>query len=208
MKEISIYSSITAGYDNHNKHNNRTMFSDYSKFIDPRLNAKIYKILSHRFIHTEFSIWVDGNVRLNCKPELLVDMMEDKDILVFKHPDRNCIYKEANKCKELELDNSQVIDSQMNRYRRLQWGDEKGLGSCRIIVRRNTENISLLNCKWWAEITAGSVRDQLSFPVIYDGSVKYIEHPDSYDNKFFTVFSHANIGIIERIKRKASKIIF
>jgi hypothetical protein len=197
MKKIQVYSSITANYDKH-INDNRRLFLHYSKFKDPRLNAKIYKILPHYFMDTDFSIWIDGNVRLNCKPELLIDMMEDKDIMVFRHPNRNCIYQEAAICKKLKLDDEQVIDTQMNRYKELKWSEEMGLGSCRIIVRRHVKNIETLNCKWWAEITSSSIRDQLSFPIVFDKNIKYIEHPDSYDNQYFTVLPHRQLNWIQR----------
>ena len=132
--------------------------------------------------------------------------MADKEILVFKHPDRNCIYKEAIACKDLQLDSDRVIDSQMNRYRKLKWGEEKGLGSCRIIVRKHSKNIELLNNSWWAEITSGSVRDQLSLPVVFEGNIKYIEHPDSYNNEYFSVAPHTILNWWQR-KKKRIKII-
>lgn len=202
MEEIQVYSAITASYDKYNDSNNRKVFSNYGRFINPRLNAKIYKVLSHRFIDANFSVWVDGNVTLNCMPELLVEMLEDKEILVFKHPDRNCIYKEAIVCKEHRLDSARVIDSQMNRYRKLKWGAEKGLASCRIIVRKHSKNIEFLNNNWWAEITSGSVRDQLSFPVVFDKNIKYIDHPDSYNNEYFTVDHHKELNWIQRKKKR------
>ena len=197
MKKIQVCSSITANYDKH-INDNRRLFLHYSKFKDPRLNAKIYKILPHYFMDTDFSIWIDGNVRLNCKPELLIDMMEDKDIMVFRHPNRNCIYEEATVCKEHNLDSHEVIDAQMDRYKKLKWGNEKGLGSCRIIVRRNSEKIKQLNNLWWAEITSGSLRDQLSFPVVFDKNIKYIDHPDSYNNEYFTINSHSQLNWWQR----------
>ena len=198
MKEIHVYSAVTNGYDKLNNSNNRKNFSNFSKFKDPRLNAKIYKVLSHRYIDADYSIWIDGNATLNCDPELLVDMMEDKEILVFKHPERSCIYEEATACKELNLDSHEVIDAQMGRYKKLNWGKEKGLGSCRIIVRRNSEKIKQLNNLWWAEITSGSLRDQLSFPVVFDKNIKYIDHPDSYNNEYFTINSHSQLNWWQR----------
>ena len=70
MKEIHVYSAVTNGYDKLNNSNNRKIFSNFSKFKDPRLNAKIYKVLSHRYIDADYSIWIDGNASLNCDPEL------------------------------------------------------------------------------------------------------------------------------------------
>ena len=190
INKIQVYTSISGNYDHVRNDSSMLHLNNYSRFDLPKLNAKIYKVLPNMFINSEFSIWIDGNVKLKCDPEVYIDMMKGKDILVFSHPDRDCIYQEAKVCSELGLDDKKIINKQVARYRKQGWKEHNGLASCRLIVRRNTEEINKLNALWWSEICAGSVRDQISFPFIYRDRVQYIDHPDSYDNEYFKVLPH------------------
>jgi hypothetical protein len=188
--KIQVYTSISGGYDNFLGDPEVLLLDKYDRFKNPKANAKIYKIIPHMFIESEFSIWIDGNVRLKCNPEVLIDMMKDKDILVFRHPNRDCVYQEGMLCAKLGLDDKEVISKQLSRYRDKGWKEHNNLASCRLIVRRNTEEINKLNSLWWSEICSGSVRDQISFPFVYQDFVQYVNHPNSYDNEFFKVFPH------------------
>ena len=189
MKEFQVYTAITGNFDNV-VNGDKIIFKDYSQFKYQKLNAKIYKALPHLFLDSKYSIWIDGNIQLNCDPHMLVDMMNGKDLLVFKHADRDCLYEEAKVCIKSKLDNERVINEQINRYLKQGWPKNAGLGSCRVIVRKNTKNMNNLNAIWWSEICRGSKRDQLSFPFVYKDNVQYINHPESYDNEFFSVLSH------------------
>ena len=188
-KIFTVYTAITNNFDLP-ADSNILNFNGYSKFRDPRRNAKIYKALSNHYIHTPYNIWIDGNVKLNCDPEVLIEMMGDKEALVFSHPARDCIYDEAKICIQAKKDSADVINTQVGHYHDLGYPPHNGLASCRLIVRKNTEQIAQLNALWWAEICAGSVRDQISFPFIFRDLVKYIPHPASLDNEFFTVKKH------------------
>jgi hypothetical protein len=198
---IKVYTAVTANFDHIDDVLNRTIYNKYAQFRQPRLNAKIYKVLPHLFMNCEYSIWTDGNVQLNCNPEDLVALMEGKDIMVFKNPNGDCLYEEANRCKDSGLDVTSVIEKQVARYKEEGWPKNNGLGACRLIVRRHTSKMNNLNALWWSEICAGSFRDEISFPFVYGDSVKYINHPDSYDNKFFTVSPH-KITLINKIRFK------
>ncbi len=121
--------------------------------------------------------------------------------MVFKSPNGDCLYEEANRCKDSGLDATSVIEKQVARYKEEGWPKNNGLGACRLIVRRHTSKMNNLNALWWSEICAGSFRDEISFPFVYGDSVKYINHPDSYDNKFFTVSPH-KITLINKIRFK------
>lgn len=186
-KKIIVYSAITGDKDEPRSDGVFT-FSKYNRFTDPRLNAKIYKVLPHLFLNTQYSIWVDGNVTLNVSPEYLVGLME-KDIAVFHHPERNCIYDEAHVCKEWGLDSREIINEQTKDYFEKGHKRKAGLGACYLIIRKHTEEINRLNEKWWAEITRHSVRDQISFPYVFRGKVHYL--PAQHNkNRYFTRVAH------------------
>ena len=186
--KIKVYSSITDNVDP--IRTDVQLFSDYDRFKEPRLNAKIYKILPHLFFDTGWSIWVDGNVLLHKSPEEYVNMVKKSgfEIGVFRHPRRNCIYVEAELCGRRNLDDPKIIEAQMQRYRQGGYKENAGLAWCGLIIRKHTANINRLNEKWWAEICTGSVRDQISFPYVFRDAVYYLpKQKRNFDsNKYFT----------------------
>lgn len=162
-----IYTAITNNYDNQRK--------DIKCFTEdilnnPFLSAKKYKILSHLFDFDEWSIWVDGHLNLPAeKQKDLTSKVESsgKEIGVFKHPWRDCIYDEAKVIIEKQLDDEVIVNHQVEKYRSEDYPEHNGLYACGILVRRHTENVKKLNEKWWDEISQGSIRDQLSFPYVF-----------------------------------------
>lgn len=180
-----IYTSITDNKDA--PRDDIKCFSEYNKFKDPVLNAKIYKVLPHLFMDTEWSLWVDGTVTIKNLDEFLKEC-EGHDLVVFKHPNRNCLFDEAEEVIRLGLDSEDIVRSQILRYKA--FPRQKGLGACYIIFRRHTEQIKSLCEKWWAEITRGSRRDQISFPYVFHEVVHYLDWQPTNDNKYFTRRGH------------------
>ena len=174
MKNIIVYTANIGSYD-HDR-NDILCFKEYNKFFHPRLNAKIYKVLYHQFVQSEWSIWIDSNVFLKKPPEYLIELAENSDICVFKHPKRNCIYKEAQVCRKIKLDYQNIIDNQIQKYIKNNYPKDNGLAECSIIIRRNTKEIRHLCNNWWSEICAGSWRDQISFPVVFqNANIKFLD---------------------------------
>ena len=79
--------------------------------VHPRLRAKRFKILSHEYFRDgrwklsfwsfarrlDVSIWVDGSLAIE-SPRFVSDMrarLGDGEWAMFAHPDRDCIYEEA-----------------------------------------------------------------------------------------------------------------
>ncbi len=165
-------------------------FTDYEKFLNPARNAKIAKILPHLFMQTEWSIWVDANIHLKVPAEVLLEKLGDAEIGVFPHPDRKCLYDEAQKCIEWKKDDPATIKNQVERYIQEGFPENSGLAACGVLVRKHTEKINRLNERWWAEICRGSVRDQISFPYVYRDSIKYFEPVNLWDNQYFYRHGH------------------
>ena len=181
-----IYTAITNGKDY--PRTDIKVFNKYNKFKDPVMNAKIYKVLSHKYIKDEYSIWIDGNLTLKLHEEEYIKLLGDSDIAVFENPYRDCLFNEIDQCIEQELDARVALESCKRRYKG--FPRHNGLGACFLIIRRNTEQIKKLNEEWWAEICSGSRRDQISFPVVFAGVVKYLPKVDPFNNKYFTRKGH------------------
>lgn len=141
----------------------------HSQLGDPRRNSRIHKMLPHLYTDSEYSIWIDGNIRLLTPPEVLIEKyLKDHDIAVFKHPTRDCIYDEAVVCAKRNLDDPEIIIEQAQYYENQGFAKNKGLVECGIILRRHTPQVQAFNNEWWAEYSRFSRRDQISFPVAAD----------------------------------------
>ena len=54
-----------------------------------------HKVLAHRFFETQYSLWVDGSIRINVDIRALIDRyLDGADLALFMHPDRDCLYDE------------------------------------------------------------------------------------------------------------------
>lgn len=219
---ITVYTSITDGKDaliekQNSKGSKFIAFVDdpytlkskvwekkksYDRFISPRRNSRAPKILSHQFVDSEYSIWMDGNISLKVPAKKVIDTWLENgkyDIAVCKHNCNNCIYKEALICANAGLDDPYVIQEQMKKYEKEGFGKERGMGECGVIVRKNTSKVEIFNNFWWSEHCRGSVRDQFSFMYAIDKAgikVNFVE-PNIYHNPFFNISIHLT-GRVEK----------
>jgi GT2 family glycosyltransferase len=185
---IVVYTAITDDYDdlkeqpetakteniefvafmNSEKESKTWMYSPIcNEFKDSNRNAKIHKVMPHLFFpEKEYSLWIDGSVHIDFpfSVEKLIEIyLADCDLAVFNHPDRNCIYQEANACLARKLDDPEVIRRQVQRYTQNGYPANNGLCECSVLLRRHTPEIQKFNEMWWNEIKNGSRRDQISF---------------------------------------------
>lgn len=179
--DLVVYTAISAGYDVLKEQPSAGI--RYVAFLDKPLasatweirplqitssdgnrTAKIVKVLSHvYFPDTAYTLWIDGSVTLTVSPRVLAEMfLGDFDLVVHRHADRICTYREARDCLRRRVDNPEVIRSQMDRYRVLGFPRNMGLFENIVILRRHNERVRRFNELWWAEIQRGSRRDQLS----------------------------------------------
>lgn len=131
---------------------------------DPRRASRYYKMLPHRLFDAEYSLWVDGSFRLDVDVRRLIKRyLAQADIATFKHPERACLYEEAEAVLQFGLDDPEIVREQMRRYRAAGHPEQAGLSYCGVLLRRHTRTVRRLNEAWWREIQVGSIRDQLSF---------------------------------------------
>ncbi|MCK4539875.1 DUF616 domain-containing protein [Candidatus Parcubacteria bacterium] len=142
----------------------------------------------------KYSIWVDGNLLIRGDVvELINKYLKDANIAVFDHANyksnlgynklqnflnifrrkyelvRYCAYEEAKKLIEMNKngiykDDSNVIKSQMDRYRVEKYPKNNSVIQSSVLVRRhNSSDVIKTMEDWWKEIKEYSRRDQLSF---------------------------------------------
>lgn len=164
---VELYTVITGGKDKPVKQDwPITVFEDaYDKFKDARRNSRIQKILSHKYFDSDFTVYIDGNMKLLVSPHELVDKyMKDCDIALFAHGVRDCIYDEAITVAKLKLDDIETIIEQAKHYEDSEFGKHKGLYQGGFIIRKNNERVRRFNEAWWADFCRYSRRDQLALP--------------------------------------------
>ena len=186
-KKNVIYTCITGGYDKIVEPTNISKEYDYICFTDNMsLTSNIWKIKEipneiktldntriNRYIKThphllfpeyETSIYIDGSIKIIGDIDKFIQTCElnNYNIVIPKHPDRICLYKEAKVCRNWK-DTAQNIDLQIQRYKSEGFPENYGLTQNNIIIRNhnNKECIKIME-DWWKEILNGSYRDQLS----------------------------------------------
>jgi hypothetical protein len=130
-----VYTAVTGDYDNLRRQpSNVTNWAGAVAFVDgpepgdrmgwqcrtianvsddPVRNAKIHKVLSHKYFpDEEYSLWLDGNVVVNFDfplRQLVSEYLSDCDLAVFKHSRRTCIYQEAQTIIHQRLDDPGIV---------------------------------------------------------------------------------------------------
>jgi hypothetical protein len=139
------------------------------KIYSNRRNAKIYKIIPQLFLpNYEYFFWVDVTHDVIENPQNIIDQyLNEFDIAVFNHSDRNCVYDEAEAIKRIGKDNNDLVDRQMNFYKEEGFPKGYGLFELPSFVRKNNHRMNEMSLCWWEQISKYSSRDQLSLPYVF-----------------------------------------
>jgi hypothetical protein len=144
------------------------------RFSDsPHLSSRYYKILPHRFMNAfnqyGCSLWIDGNRRLTCDPNILLKSINKNPIAVGTHhrTEKRDAYDEAEHCIKLRKDDPKKIKAQVNFYKSEGMPKKFGLWGCPIMLRNHNDQRCINFCeRWWDELLLRSKRDQISFPYV------------------------------------------
>ncbi|MBO7719051.1 MAG: glycosyltransferase, partial [Methanosphaera sp.] len=222
-KKMVVYTAVTGTYDEPLIPQERIEGFDYICFTDnpflksdfwdirpiecDELNAtqtaRMYKILAHKYLSDyDYSLWIDTNIEIigDIRDFINKYSIENK-LLAFKHPQRDCIYDEADECLRLKKDDMDNIIPQINRYKQEGYPEHNGLISSGILFRKhNDPDVIRLMEDWFGQLLEGSYRDQLSFNyVCYKNNFKY-DATDSYifKNEYFQIHDHLSQGYFMR----------
>lgn len=182
-----VYSAITGGYDEVKEPEYVNPDLDYILFTDnPNVKSDVWKIrliskegeldntrmarrikiLGHQYLKDyDFSIWVDGKLLIkNDLYDFVLNNRGREPLLCFNHYKNDCIYQEKESCSILNNDDPDVMNAQIERYRKEGYPEHNGLIESGILVRElKNERVIKLMETWWQEVLHGSKRDQLSF---------------------------------------------
>ena len=152
----------------------RSLKSDFwtFRYVDPSLlgpvrTAKMIKILAHRSVGDyETSIYLDNTIRMVVPYWEIFDMLRRsaRPLVIFRHPEWSCVYKEAEVIKRINYDDPATVDAQMAHYRGLGHPENAGLVAGGYLARRHTDPALITFAdQWFLQVCRYSYRDQLSF---------------------------------------------
>lgn len=131
---------------------------------DSRKLSRKYK-LPNLFPEYDLSVYLDGTFEIKRHSLDAFALSKTDGIWLNGHPQRNCVYEEAEIVIEKNLDDEAVVRKQIERYRAEGLPAQGGLWRCGIMVRNpKDEKITEMCDLWMKEVENGSWRDQASFP--------------------------------------------
>lgn len=155
-----------------------------------RRTARFHKVCLPTFLpsYTHW-LWLDGCLELLVDPWHIVNCVHDASLAAFRHPQRDCIYKEYDACVRFRKDDAELMSQQIAYYRYLGYPLNRGLAETALLLRRNEPKIVELSNLWWEHITYYSSRDQISFPfAAWRVGQSWAEIPGSRDRSAFCKF--------------------
>ena len=134
---------------------------------DRTLDARYPKMHPHELLpEYEFSLWIDGNILMKDATLLDAALSAASAGTLYagvSHPQRDCLYAEAEKCRDMR--HIGYLDLARIHFEYLRKGVKRhsGLLENNIIFRRhNAPEIVGLDEMWWDRVLNFSRRDQLS----------------------------------------------
>lgn len=137
--------------------------------LDPVRKSRKYKILPHNYLSEyDYSIYIDGSfVITGDMNEYINKYAKTNPMLCLTHPERNCIYDEADVCLSLKKDSENIIITQIEKYLVEKYPKNNGLIAGGIMFRKhNDPSVIEVMEDWNEEVLNYSRRDQLSFNYI------------------------------------------
>ena len=146
----------------------------------PQKQYKYYKTMVHNISilnEYDFTVWIDANmIQIDSLTEL-VQNLNGAIFGIYGHNSRDCVYEEAKENLRLGLDEDNLIDSQINKYRKIKFPEHVGLYATGVIVRDHRDGrINYLERNWWKEIEEGTYRCQVNLP--YAIQISRLKDPD------------------------------
>lgn len=128
------------------------------------LLSRYFKILPHRHFEDDYTIWIDGSDILRGNPLKLIPFNED--MLLFRHPERTCVYSELDAIRRFRKDTPETTERLKSHYLDVGVPKNVGLAACSMIWRRRTGACIDFCERWWQEILdTQTVRDQPAWAV-------------------------------------------
>lgn len=128
---------------------------------DPQRTARRIKIMFHKYIEAEESMWLDASFQINVDLNWIWHYFKGP-FTAPRHPIRHCIYAEIDSCLVNKRGDSAQLAEQRVAYTSagVPWFTDTIITSG--LLMRNRGAIELC-CEWWEELSKHSARDQVAF---------------------------------------------
>jgi hypothetical protein len=158
-----------------------------------RLTRRIFA-LPWEYFNADISMLISGRVMINVNLDLFIKkyVKPHYDLIIAKHPHRNCIYDEAQVIINRKIDNINLVQTQMSRYKNNGYPRKNGLVAAGMMIRIHNASVKTFCELWWNETSKGSYRDQLSFNYVLwlYKKLRIAYFPFKYRNKMFIIKKH------------------
>lgn len=136
--------------------------------VHPNRAAKRPKMLPADYTDAPGSVWIDASFQVT-SPTLAADLLAFADpIANFAHPERRCLFDEANVCVPLTQSWGKYADEpiaeQAERYKRDGMPAQWGLWASGVTARWHNAQTYAWGLHWLAENWRWSYQDQISHP--------------------------------------------
>lgn len=175
---------------------------------DNTRSNRYYKILPHLHLprNYSFSVYIDANFLILNDLSDVINMLGNYKLLCFDHNQtktdkRDCIYDEYEAILEMTKKNGKIKDvrevmqKQINRFKKEGYPEHNGLLSAGVLVRKHfDEELIKVMEAWWNIVKVESKRDQLSFNYVAwklkFNAFKYLKGDIRTGNPWFYLITH------------------
>lgn len=135
--------------------------------LSPRRSNRHVKALLHRYVAGP-TLYIDSEFQVTADPHKLIGRrLRRRCWAATRHPQRDCLFDEGAACLEKgRTESPERLTAQLDRYRAAGMPPRFGLWAGNVVARQGNAESALLGEAWWAEIEAGSERDQVSLPFV------------------------------------------
>jgi len=230
-RKVVIYTAIFGDYDNLLLPEHIDPGIDYVCFTDrPRNNYGVWQMRSAPYFHPdptriarwvkthphelfpdhEVAVWLDGNIVLRGDVNKYIEMvlLEDAHFGFVSHPHRECFYEEAEACKRLGKDVTEIIDQQVDHYRRHGLPPHRPLFETGfMVVRLGSATTCEALYSWWQQIEQFSRRDQLGLAWVnhHISNLRIVpllpQGTSVRDHDDFSYFRHSSARVLKAPER-------
>ncbi len=134
----------------------------------PKLKPHLY------FQEYEWAIYVDNRANLTTSPSQIIAEIVDSQggdapsgRYLFKHPDRNCVYRESKVCRRMGSISEEEFDRLNQCFARI--GIPKGAGlfvNTMMVQKMGSAHADLLNDRWYEAFLHYCKRDQVTLGML------------------------------------------
>lgn len=147
-----------------------------------RYFARMVKVLQPTYHSTkdyDWFLWVDGTMQIKGPVAKRAESwLELDDFAAWKHPWWDCSYTEVEKCIQLKKDSRDNLDRSRELLRRKKFPRHYGQLATWALLRKDTGEVRDHANAWWDDMTAYTLRDQVTFMLNLwklDQSIKWMD---------------------------------